>query len=124
LIATILAGIVIVDGAFTQLYFFSNWIRLENAADAGAAAGSEYLPANPVEAMATARAYAQLNGVRSDEIVSLAVSFDAEAITLELRRGVPFYLTDLAFGLLNRWINVDGTARAAQATPRGRGLQV
>ncbi|HVC45414.1 MAG TPA: hypothetical protein VND20_11410 [Candidatus Binataceae bacterium] len=124
LVATVLAGLLIGDGAFTQLYFFSNWIRLKNAADAGATAGAEYLPANPAQAIATARAYAQLNGVRPDEIVSLVVSSDADAITLELRRGVPLYLTGLAFGLLKRSIKVDGSARAAQPTPRGRGLQV
>jgi Flp pilus assembly protein TadG len=124
LITTILAGAFIIDGAFEQFYFYSNWIRLQTAADAGATAGSHYLPKNPAQALATARAYAQLNGVRPDEIVSAAVSSDDGAITLDLRRGVPFYLTGIALGLVDRWIKAEGNAHAVHPAPRERGLQV
>ncbi len=92
------AGAVIIDGVFARIYFYSNWIRLENAADAAATAGSLYLPANPAMALKTAHEYAALNGVRPDEIVSATIAPDDSAITIRLRRTMPFYLSGAGIG--------------------------
>jgi hypothetical protein len=88
---TVVAGAVIIDGVFAQFYFYSNWIRLENAADAAATAGAVYLPANPAMALKTAHEYASLNGMRPNEIVSATVAPDDSAITVRLTRAMPFY---------------------------------
>jgi hypothetical protein len=89
---TLVAGAVIIDSVFAQFYFYSNWIRLENAADAAANAGAVFLPANPAMALKTAHEYASLNGVRPSEIVSATIAPDDSAITIRLKRAMPFYL--------------------------------
>ncbi len=92
LAATLLVGGVILDGIFARYYFYANWIRLQTAADAAAIAGANYLPAHPRRALAVAREYAELNGVRSSEIVMARVSPDDREISLRVKRSIPFYL--------------------------------
>ena len=123
-IITLLTAVVIIDGVFARFYFYSNWIRIQTAADAGVTAGSNFLPGNPAEAIATARAYAELNGVRPDEIVSAAVSRDDSAITLHVQRGLPFYLSGAGLGRMGRWIKAEGSAHASHSVHAGRAVQV
>jgi len=95
---SLVAGVIIVDAVCARYYFYSNWIRLENAADAAATAGSLFLPTNPAMALKTAHEYASLNGVRPNEIVSTTIAPDGSAITIRLRRAVPFYLSGAGIG--------------------------
>jgi hypothetical protein len=95
---TIVVSAVVVDGIVARYYFYSNWIRLENAAAVAATAGSAYLPADPAKAVKTAREYVALNGVRSDEILSTTVTPDDSTITIRLQRAMPFYLRGIGIG--------------------------
>ena len=61
---TLLVAVVIIDGVVARYYYYSNSIRLQNAADEAISAGIVFLPANPALAFKTARQYALLNGVR------------------------------------------------------------
>jgi len=125
LTVTLLAGAVIIDGVIERIYFYSNWIRLENAADAAAMAGSSYLPANPAMALKAAHEYAVLNGVRPGEIVSAKVSPDDSAITIQLSRRIPFYLSGVAVGQLTNSVTAVGEANAPQIRqPRPGWFQV
>lgn len=125
LTVTLLAGAVIIDGVIERIYFYSNWIRLENAADAAAMAGSSYLPANPAMALKAVREYAVLNGVRPGEIVSTKVSPDDSAITIRLSRKIPFYLSGLAVGQLTNSVTAVGEANAPRMRqPRPGRIQV
>jgi hypothetical protein len=125
LTVTLLAGAVIIDSVIERIYFYSNWIRLENAAGAAAMAGSSYLPANPAMALKAARKYAVLNGVRPGEIVSAKVSPDDSAITIKLSRRIPFYLSGVAVGDLANSVTAVGEAGALQGRqPHSGWIQV
>jgi hypothetical protein len=114
---TVVAGAVIIDGVFARLYFYSNWIRLENAAAAAATAGSAYLPTNPAMALKTAHEYASLNGVRPNEIVSATIAPDASAITIRLKRPMPFYLSGAGIGQSSGPVTAINEAHAPQTPP-------
>ncbi len=119
LLATLIGGGAIVDGAAARYYFYSNWIRLQTAADAAAVAGANYLPANPARALAVAREYAELNGVRASEIVAERVSRNDREISLRVTRTVPFYLA----GAPTRAINARASATLQPQAPGHSGAQ-
>lgn len=80
--------------------FYYNWMQLQKAADSAALAGANYLtgvPAttNNAQVVSTANQYAQLNGVKSGEIVSTTVAGDALSVTISLQRNVPYYFARL-----------------------------
>jgi hypothetical protein len=108
LVVTVLAGVVITDGVYTSYFFYVNWSRLQGAADAAADAGVKFLPRDRGRALSTAKAYAEMNGVGRDEIVS--VSADDRAITIKLVRAIPFYLRGFAVGPSGREVKATGTA--------------
>jgi hypothetical protein len=114
---TVVAGAFIIDGVFARLYFYSNWIRLENAAVAAANAGSAYLPTNPAMALKTAHEYASLNGVRPNEIVSATITPDDSAITIRLKRAMPFYLNGVGIGQSTGPITATDEAHAPRTPP-------
>jgi hypothetical protein len=114
---TIVASAVIIDGIAARYYFYSNWIRLENAAEAAAAAGSLYLPANPAMALKTAHQYAALNGVRPEEIVSATVAPDDSTIAIRLQRTMPFYLSGAGVGQSSAPVTAYEEAHAPRTPP-------
>jgi hypothetical protein len=114
---TVVAAGVIIDGIAARYYFYSNWIRLENAAQAAAAAGSVYLPTNPAMALKTAHQYASLNGVRPEEIVSATIAPDHSAITIRLRRSMPFYLSGAGVGQSSGPVTASEKAHAPRLPP-------
>ena len=114
---TVVAGAVIIDGVAARYYFYSNWIRLENAADAAATAGSLYLPANPAMALKTAHKYASLNGVRPEEIVSTTITPDDSTITIRLKRAMPFYLSGAGLGQTTSAVTATEEAHAPRTPP-------
>jgi uncharacterized membrane protein len=85
------------------LYF--NWVQLQKAADSAALAGAIHLTGIPAttdnsKVVATADQYAQLNGIKSAEIVSTTVAGDPKSVTIQLQRTVP-YLFARVLGLTN-----------------------
>lgn len=114
---TLLGGGVIIDGVAARYYFYSNWIRLDNAAEAAATAGSAFLPANPAMALKIAHQYASLNGVRPEEIVSATITSDDSAITVRLRRALPFYLSGAGVGQSSGPVTASEEAHAPRALP-------
>ena len=90
---TIIVAAVIIDGVCARYYYYSNSIRLQNAADEAVSAGIVFLPGNPAKAFKTAHQYALLNGIRPDEIIAEKVAADGSTISIELKRGTPFYLS-------------------------------
>jgi hypothetical protein len=110
LVVTVLAGIVITDGVYASYFFYVNWSRLQGAADAAAHAGVKFLPRDRERALSTAKAYAEMNGVRQGEIVSASVSADDSTITIKLARAIPFYLRGFAVGPSGGLVKATGTA--------------
>jgi hypothetical protein len=111
------AAAVIIDGIAARYYFYSNWIRLENAAGAATAAGSVFLPAYPTMALKTAYKFASLNGVHPEEIVSATVAPDDSAITIRLRRTLPFYLSGFGVGQSSGPVIASEVAHAPHTPP-------
>jgi putative Flp pilus-assembly TadE/G-like protein len=75
--------------------FYFNWMRLQKAADSAAIAGAIHLTGIPSstdnsQVIGAANQYAQLNGVKSGEIVSTTVASDAKSVTIQLQRTVPY----------------------------------
>jgi Flp pilus assembly protein TadG len=94
------------------LYF--NWVQLQKAADSAALAGALHLTGIPATTdnstvVATADHYAQLNGIKSAEIVSTTVAGDAKSVTIQLQRTVP-YLFARVLGLTNGAVAARATA--------------
>jgi hypothetical protein len=75
--------------------FYFNWMQLQKAADSAAIAGAIHLTGIPAstdnsQVVAAANQYAQLNGIKSAEIVSTTVASDAKSVTIQLQRTVPY----------------------------------
>lgn len=96
------AALVLVAAALVALLGFSAMVvdvgvlylnreQLSNAADAAALAGAQFLPDDPATAISTARHYAAQNGIQADE-VTVNVSADGYAITVDVQRQVSLYL--------------------------------
>ncbi|MEX0684124.1 MAG: Tad domain-containing protein [Dehalococcoidia bacterium] len=86
--------------------------RLQNAADASALAGARMLPGNPDSAVADVEAYAGLNDIEDDEIVSIEVTathVHDDTIEVELTRDVGFNFATL-FGVFSSSVTVRATA--------------
>jgi len=88
---------------------YYNWVQLQKAADAGVLAGANMLPDNPDQAKATAQQYAELNGVKPNEISSTIVPADNSKITMTLQRTFPYYFAEV-FGLTSGTISVSAGA--------------
>ncbi len=125
LVSTIMAGAVILDGVAERYYFYSNWIEMQNAVYSATIAGSTYLPSHPRRALAVARKYAELNGVRANEIVTAQVAHGNRTITLMVKRSIPFYLDGAVVGDTTRSISATAasTPPPPRPTPGRRGIQ-
>jgi hypothetical protein len=118
---TLIVAAVIIDGICARYYYYSNSIRLQNAADEAISAGIVFLPANPARAFRTARQYALLNGMRPEEIVSEKVAPDGSTISIELARGIPFYLSGVVIARSNGPVTAMDVEHAPRARPTHRG---
>jgi hypothetical protein len=117
---TLLVAVVIIDGVVARYYYYSNSIRLQNAADEAISAGIVFLPANPALAFKTARQYALLNGVSPEEIVSENVAPDGSTISIELRRGIPFYLSGAVLSPSNGPVTATDVEHAPRQQAKGQ----
>jgi hypothetical protein len=118
---TLLVAAVIIDGVVARYYYYSNSIRLQNAADEAVSAALLFLPGNPAMALKIAHQYALLNGMRPEEIVSEKVAPDGSTISIELRRGVPFYLDGAVIGPSNGPVTTIDVAHAPRDQARRQG---
>jgi hypothetical protein len=123
LAGTIIAGAMILDSVVERYYFYSNWIALQNAAYSATIAGSTYLPSDPRRALAVAREYAELNGVRANEIVAARVAHGNRTIILTVKRAIPFYLDGAVVGDTTRSIIATAASPSPRSTPAHRGIQ-
>jgi Flp pilus assembly protein TadG len=107
LLIPVLMGAVALGVDISIFYF--NWGRLQNAADAAALAGAGYLPANPTQAVATAKQFAGLNGIANGEITSVVAAPNKMSITVNLTRTVPYYFAKV-LGLTSSPVAATATA--------------
>ena len=111
----------IVLGADVSIFYF-NRVQLQKGADAAVLAGAACLPTNPSLAVNTARSYANLNGVKTAEIVSTRISSSNTMITMNVRRAVSYYFAPV-FGLTGM-VSAAATAGVEASRPRSRGIPI
>lgn len=121
LVVTLVVSAFIIDAVISRIYFYSNWIHLENAAEAATTAGSLYLPGDPAKALRTAERYASLNGIRPDEIASTVITPDDSTISIRLERPMPFFLSGIGLGQPTAPVIATDEAHAPRVTPPLRG---
>jgi hypothetical protein len=102
---------------------YLNWIQLRKSVYGAVVVGASYLPANPSLAIRAARTYANLNGIKTGEIVSTRISPNRTSITMSARRAAPSYLVR-AFGLSIAPISATATARIARPVARARAPEI
>jgi hypothetical protein len=72
-----------------NLYF--NQLEMQCASDSGVLAGGEYLPSYPSQAKSTATSYAETNGLKASEIISVTVTPDNKEVIIKATRNLPCY---------------------------------
>jgi uncharacterized membrane protein len=105
--ATALVGAIALFTDVAVMYF--NWMELQKAADAAAAAGANYLPEQPDIAASEANSYASSNGIQPSEIVSTVINNNNTQITIKLQRTVPYYFASV-LGLISGPVAAGATA--------------
>jgi len=110
-IGTLIGGMAL--GADVGVFYY-NWMQLQKAADSAVLAGANYLTGVPSttdnsQVVGTTNQYAQLNGIKSAEIVSTTVAGDAKSVTILLQRTVPYYFARV-LGLSQGIVSVRATA--------------
>jgi hypothetical protein len=115
--ATINVGMLAVHTVASNMYFRSTCIRMQMAAGIAVRAGAVYLPADPSAAVQVADAYATLNGVAPNEIVSTEVAANDQTLTIVLKRQLPTYVRLFVLGLPGE---IKVTAQAQKHTPHLR----
>ncbi len=90
--------------------FYLNWEYMQKAADAAVLAGANRgLPYDPALAIQTAEQYAEMNGIKADEIVYTKTSDDDMSISMKISREVPYYFGKV-LGLKQGPVTVAATA--------------
>jgi hypothetical protein len=72
-----------------NLYF--NQLEMQCASDSGVLAGGAYLPSYPSQAISTATSYAETNGLKASEIVSVTVTPDNKEVIIKATRNIPCF---------------------------------
>ncbi len=72
-----------------NLYF--NQLQMQCASDSAVLAGGEYLPSYPSQAISTATSYAETNGLKASEIISVTVTPDNKEVIIKDTRNIPCY---------------------------------
>ena len=72
-----------------NLYF--NQLEMQCASDSAVLAGGEYLPSYPSNAISTATSYAETNGLKASEIISVTVTPDDKEVIITASRNIPCY---------------------------------
>jgi uncharacterized membrane protein len=98
------------------LYF--NWLQLQSDADGAVLAGATYLPANPQLALRAAGSYADVRGIKADEIVSAQISGDRRSISIKVSRNVPHFFARF-LGVADARVVASSTADLVSAPAQG-----
>jgi hypothetical protein len=72
-----------------NLYF--NQLEMQCASDSAVLAGGEYLPSYPSQAISTATSYAETNGLKASEIISVTVTPDNKEVIIKATRNIPCF---------------------------------
>jgi hypothetical protein len=72
-----------------NLYF--NQLEMQCASNSAVLTGGEYLPSYPSNAISTATSYAQANGLKASELVSVTVTPDDKEVIIKATRNIPYY---------------------------------
>jgi len=102
---------MVVHSMAAAVYYATNSTSLQVVAENAVRSGARYLPREPAAAVRMVVSYAEHDGIAPDEIVLTTVATDDRAITLSLRRRVPWYIGFMAFGLPHAEIRVTASAR-------------
>ena len=109
-----LVGAIALCTDVAVMYF--NWMELQKAADAAAAAGANYLPEQPDIAASEANSYATSNGIQPSEIVSTLMTNNNTQITIKLQRTVPYYFASVLGQLISGPVAAGATASVPYGT--------
>lgn len=113
----IMVGAACIGADMRALYLSS--ARLQQAADAAVLCGAAYLPANPALAQRVALEKAQMNGIRTNEVVYNRSASDGRSITMVVERKVPYRFTRL-LGLSQSLVTVRAIANTGRAHSAAR----
>jgi hypothetical protein len=113
-VAPLVAGIVAVLLAVIALgtdisVHYYNWVQMQKAADSAVLAGANWLPDDPSRSIATAKTFAQSNGITAAEISSTSVAQNNLSITMVVKRTVPYYFAQV-LGMTSATLQVQATA--------------
>jgi hypothetical protein len=112
-----LVAAFIVHSISADVYYNTNYLKLQIAADLAVRAGAEYLPTNPRAAAQVAAAYAKYNGAASNEIVLIEIDSDKRSLRIRLNRKIPIYIALFAVGLPHGDIAVTASAQRGSDRP-------
>lgn len=90
--AAMVGGLLLLHAILANMYYKLNALQLRMTAEMAVRVGAVYLPADPEAAVRVADHYAQLHGVAPDEIVFTGTAADRFALTIRLRRTLPWYV--------------------------------
>jgi Flp pilus assembly protein TadG len=92
----VIAAIPAVLGSLTLVIdvgnAFFNKLEMQTASDSAVLAGGLYLPSYPDQAISFARQFANSNGLKDSEIVSISVTPDNKTVTIAASRALPCFL--------------------------------
>jgi hypothetical protein len=116
-IAALWVGMVAMHEMFANEYYKMERSRLRTIASTAAYVGTRLLPSNPYGARRAARAYAEINGISSNDIVLVEVGDDQRSLTIELGYKIP-----AAFALIewsaDKYLTVTVRADLQPAIPK------
>jgi hypothetical protein len=82
-------GTVVAHKNFANQYYQLETTRLQTIASSAAHTGAQLLPSNPSGATRAAHAYAEMSGIPTRDIVTIAVGNDQRSLTVELTYKIP-----------------------------------
>jgi hypothetical protein len=85
----VIVGSLVLVLDVANLYF--NQLEMQCASDSGVLAGGAYLPSYPSQAISTATSYAETNGLKASEIVSVIVTPDHKEVIIKATRNIPCF---------------------------------
>ena len=94
---------------------YMNWTQLQKSTDSAVMAGAIYLPSQPAVAISAARRYAQVRGIRDDEIVRTQVGADGTTLSMTVTRKVNLCTGFLGMGQGNVAANSTAVVRLRQS---------
>lgn len=104
----VLAGLAALATDIFSFYF--NWYELQTGVDAAVLSGTNYLPDYSSQAIASAQQYANSNGIKNTEIVSITTGAGNTTLSMTVSRQVSYYFAK-ALGLTSGMVSASATAQ-------------